>query len=159
MPEFILSFLYRPRSQQWLLFVLLGMGSLVAEVAVLDFPAWRLWQRSEVRYLQQTTALKQQRKKLASLPPLAQLREWCHEATMPEAPRITPVALLTRQNVRIRHWKNGSPAQIQLWLSWPEVKDIFGRIASLYPAWSAGDFTLGRQNDVLEMTLWLHTGD
>ncbi len=159
MPEFILSILYRPRSQQWLLFVLLGIGSLVAEVAVLDFPVWRLWQRSEVRYLQQTAALNQKRKKLASLPSLVQLRTLCQEAVSPEVPRITPVVRLTRQNVRIRHWKNGSPAQIQLWLSWPEVKDIFGGIASLYPAWSAGDFTLSRQKDVLEMTLWLHTGD
>lgn len=159
MPEFVLSILYRPRRQQWVLFVLLGICSLMAEAAILDFSAWRLWQRSEARYLQQTTVLNQQRKKLASLPSLVQLREWCNEAITPEVPRITPIGLLTRQSIRIRHWKNGSPAQIQLWLNWPEVKDIFGRLASLYPAWSAGDFTLARQNDVLEMTLWLHTGD
>ena len=159
MPEVILSFLYRPQSQQWLLFVLLGMGSLVAEAALLDFPAWRQWQRSEVRYLQQSTVLNQKRKKLASLPSLVQLRALCNQAKAPEPPRMTPMMLLARTNVRVRHWKSGSPAQIQLWLNWPEVKDIFGRIASLYPAWSAGDFTLGRQKDVLEMTLWLQTGD
>ena len=159
MPEFILSFLYRPQSQQWRMFILLGICCLFAEAAVLDLPVWRQWQRSEARFLQQSAALNQQRKKLASLPSLSQLRALCHAAEAPDLPRITPVMLLSRQNIRIRRWKNGAPAQIQLWLNWPEVKDVFGRIASLQPVWSAGDFTLGRQSEVLEMTLWLHTSE
>jgi|GEM_PF-7019227 len=162
MNDTCLSLLFRPPSQQWIVFSVLSASVILSACYITLLPEWRRYQYSEQRYLQQRRILTEKRQQYAELATPEQLRilwQSDHEGQKEKGAGLLEQLLSPGQRKVIR-WRNGAqPVELQLELRWPDVTELFLQMAQLNPPMYPGRFSLENRSESderLQLAIWLN---
>ena len=156
-----LSLLFRPPSQQWMVFSFLSASVILSACFMVILPEWRRYQYSEQRYLQQRMILTEKRQQYVQLATPEQLRVlWQSESEVLQQKNAGSLEqLLSASHRKVIRWRNGArPVELQLELRWPDVPELFLQMAQLNPPMYPGRFSLENRSESeerLQMAIWL----
>ena len=161
--EMLLRWLSMAEKWRWLTLAGLLAGILLLACLLWLAPAWRQQRHQQAEALQQQQGYQQLLAPLRHLPALQAIQtrnqQLLDDMVRAGAP-FSLYTLLQRSGGELDRWQPASrDSQLQLWLEWPQLRQLFAYLAACEPAPALKAFTVQHKAERLYATFQLELND